>query len=417
MKKWMLSLAALPVVMGSMSVSASAADGIDIFNDVSFSGEIRPRYEMADVKDNGLDTANAFTARTRLAVSAGLLGIEGLSTKVGVTSVNNFGYTDYAPADPAYDTILDPQQAILSEGYVAYTVSDTTLLAGRSFVNLDDQRFIGTVGWRQMERSYDTVTVVNTSVKGLKLLGSWVYGYQGVNANPTTDTGSALLNVNYKVADALDIAVFDYMLANVDDTYGIRLTGSLPLEGVKLDYAASYAIQRDASLTYAQSSSLNPTVDASYYEVAVNANISGILAGAEYEVLGDAQGDATNGFITPLATLHKFQGWADVFLGRTGGATATSNANGISDLNFNVGYAAAGFGKVLGVYHKFDALKGDKKDLGQEFDALYANKVPGVNNLDFLAKAAFYTKGDTGIGSNYDVTKFWAELDYKFATK
>jgi len=411
MKKWMLSLAAVPVIMGSMSVSANAEEGINIFDDVAFSGEIRPRYEMADVKDNGLDTANAFTARTRLAVSATLFGVQGLDAKVGVTSVNNFGYDNYAPEKAGYDTILDPQQALLSEGYVSYTAYDTTLLGGRSFINLDDQRFIGTVGWRQMERSYDTVTVTNTSVKGLKLMGSWVYGYQGVNSAPTTDTGSVLLNVNYKVADALDISAFGYMLANYHDTYGVRLTGMIPLKGVTLDYAASYALQKTASLTYSLSDA--PTIDASYYDLAFGANISGIILGAEYEVLGDAQGDSVKGFTTPLATLHKFQGWADVFLGRT----ANSNNNGIADANVKVGYAGKGFGKVLGIYHKFDALAGAQKDLGQEFDALYANKVPGVNNLDFLAKAAFYTKGDTGIGSDYDVTKFWAQLDYKFATK
>ena len=315
MKKMMLSLAAVPVIMGSMGVVANAAEGVNIFDDVQFSGEIRPRYEMADVKDNGLDTANAYTARTRLAVSATLLGVEGLNAKVGVTSVNNFGYDNYAPENPDYDLILDPQQALLSEGYITYTAADTTLLGGRSFVNLDDQRFIGTVGWRQMERSYDAAIAINKSVKGLTLLGAWVYGYQGVNANPTTDTGSVLLNVNYQAAPALTISLFDYMLADIHDTYGVRVSGLVPVGDVKLDYAASYAIQRDATLDYHLDES--PTIDASYYEVALGANISGIIVGAEYEVLGDAQGDSVKGFTTPLATLHKFQGWADVFLGRT----------------------------------------------------------------------------------------------------
>lgn len=407
MKKWMLSLAAVPVVLGSMAVSASAKDGINIIDDIKFSGEIRPRYEMADVKDSGKDTANAYTARTRLAVEGSLFGLKGLTTKVGVTSVNNFGYNDYAPQNPAYDLILDPQQAILSEGYVAYTAANTTLLAGRSFVNLDDQRFIGTVGWRQMERSYDTATVINKSVKGLTLLGSWVYGYQGVNANPTTDTGSALLNANYKMGKAFSVSLFDYMLADIHDTYGIRVNGVVPAGGVKLNYAASYAMQTDATLNYRLDDSAK--IDASYYDLALGATISGIIAGAEYEVLGDAQGDSVKGFTTPLATLHKFQGWADVFLGRTAG----SNNNGLADASAKLGYKAAGLGKILGVYHKFDAVSGDDADLGSEIDVLYANKIPGVNNLGFLANAAFYSKGDTGS----DVTKFWAQLDYKFSTK
>lgn len=411
MKKQILSLAAVSLLAGTFGTVSAAEEGMNIFDDIQFSGEIRPRYEMADVKDNGLDTANAYTARTRLALEGALFGVAGLNAKVGVTSVNNFGYNDYAPQDPNYDLILDPQQAMLSEGYVSYTAADTTLLGGRSFINLDDQRFIGTVGWRQMERSYDTATVINRSVKGLTLLGAWVYGYQGVNANPTTDTGSALLNINYKTGDALVVSLFDYMLADIHDTYGVRVSGVVPMEGIKLDYAASYAMQTDATLDYALDDA--PKIDASYYDLALGANIRGIIVGAEYEVLGKAQGDSTKGFTTPLATLHKFQGWADVFLGRT----ASSNNDGLADANAKLGYAAPGFGKVLGIYHKFDALSGTDKDLGSEIDVLYANKVPAVNNLNFLAKAAFYTKGDTGIGSDYDVTKVWAQLDYKFSTK
>jgi len=407
MKKSVLSLAALPLMIGGFGVSANAAESISILDDLAFTGQIRPRFEYANVKENGLDKANAFTARTRLAVTGKLLGIEGLTGKAGITSVNNFGYKDYAPASTGYDTILDPQTAFVSEAYVAYTKSDTTLQAGRSFVNLDDQRFIGTVGWRQVERAYDTVMVKNGSIDNLSLMASWVYGYQGVNANPTTDTGSAILHANYKAADALDITAFGYMLADIHDTYGLRVTGKLPLEGVKLDYVASYAMQTDASLTYLLDDA--PSIDASYYDLALSANISGIIVGGEYEVLGDAQGDSTKGFTTPWATLHKFQGWADVFLGRT----AKSNNDGLADMSGKIGYASKGFGKLLGIFHKFDALTGNNDDLGSEFDALYVNKVPGVKDLGFLAKAAYYSKGDTG----NDVTKFWLQLDYKFASK
>ncbi|WP_416768782.1 hypothetical protein ACM66T_03690 [Sulfurimonas sp. ST-25] len=407
MKKWMMSLAAVPVIVGSMNVAVSAAEEIVLLDGLKVSGEIRPRYEMADVKDNGLDTANAFTARTRLAVEGTLLGLEGLTAKVGMTSVNNFGYNDYAPQNGTYDLILDPQQAILTEGYLAYTAADTTLLAGRSFVNLDDQRFVGTVGWRQMERAYDTVTLSNGSIEGLSLMASWIYGYQGVNANPTTDTGSLLLHATYSAGKALSVTGFGYMLADIHDTYGLRVSGDIALDGVTLNYAASYAKQSDASLTYALDDA--PEIDAAYYDIALGANISGLIVGAEYEVLGDAESNSTKGFTTPLATLHKFQGWADVFLGRTAG----SNNDGLADLSGKLGFAAPGVGKVLGVYHKFDALSGANKDLGSEFDVLYANKVPGVKDLAFLAKAAFYSKGDTG----NDVTKVWAQLDYKFMVK
>lgn len=407
MKKLLQSMAAVPLVIGGFSVGANAAEGLNILSDTKFSGEIRPRYETAD-KEGGADSANAMTARTRLAVQANLLEIDGLTAKVGVTSVNNFGYTNYAPADTKYDTILDAQQAMLSEGFVSYKADKTTLLAGRSFINLDDQRFIGTVGWRQMERAYDTVTVINNSVENLTLLGSWIYGYQGVNSNPTTDTASAVINVNYKVNDALVVSGFGYLLADIHDTYGVRLSGMIPLEGVKLDYAASYAMQSKASLDYSDAS--NADIDATYYDVALGANMNGVIVGAEYEVLGQANGSSTKGFTTPLATLHKFQGFADEFLGQTGG----SNNNGLIDMNVKAGYASKDFGKALIFYHNFTAKTGTATDLGSEIDALYANNVPGVNNLSFLLKAAAYTAGETGSGHTADNTKYWAQLDYQF---
>ena len=416
-----MSAVALTAIMGPVS-TVSAADGINILNNIKFSGEIRPRYEFADTKGNDFKAANAFTARTRLAVATDSLAeVDGLSAKVGVTAVNNFGYTSYSDgliANPAggkmpnseYELILDPQQAMLSEAYLAYTAADTTLLAGRSHVNLDDQRFIGTVGWRQMERAYDTVTVINKSVEGLTLLGSYVYGYAGVNSVITNDTASVLLNVNYKASDALVISGFGYMLANIHDTYGIRVSGKAPVsDSIKLNYAVSYAMQADNTMQYGSGDVTNK-IDASYYDLVIGANMSGFILAAEYEVLGKANGDSTTGFTTPLATLHKFQGFADEFLGQTGG----SNNNGLADMNVKAGYKAKGFGKALVWFHKFDAETGNYSDLGSEIDAVYANKIPGVTGLNGLLKAAYFMAGETGSGHENDNAKFWAQLDYKF---
>ena len=413
MKGLLFSMAAVPLLVCGFSVDASASteNGVNILSDSKFTAQIRPRYEMAD-KEGGADAANAYTTRVRLAVEAKLLEIEGLSAKVGLTSVNNFGSTNYAPANTStkksYDTILDEQQAILSEGYLSYKKYNTTLIAGRSFINLDDQRFIGTVGWRQMERAYDTVTVVNNSVENLTLLGSYIYGYQGVNSAPTTETNSIALNINYKADDALNISTFSYLLADIHDTYGLRLTGKLPIDAIKLNYAASYAVQSKATMD--DSSAKNAKIDASYYDLALNANIDGIIFGVEYEVLGKAKGSSTKGFTTPLATLHKFQGFADEFLGQTAG----SNNNGLIDTSAKLGYTNKNFGKALVLYHDFTAQTGDATDLGSEIDALYVNKVPGVNSLKFLLKAAFFQAGETNSGHTSDNTKYWAQLDYKF---
>ncbi len=417
MKKMLLSMAAVPLMVGSLSVSASADDGINILNDVQVKGEIRPRFETAQVSQNQKDRANAFTTRTHLVVTGGLLGVEGLTATVGLQGVNNFGYTDYAPANTngtkQYDTIMDPQGAMLSEASLDYTIDKTAMHVGRSQINLDNQRFIGTVGWRQMERSYDTVYAANSSVKNLSLLAAYVYGYAGVSGTTTTDTNSVLLHAAYTVMPALKVTAYDYMLANIHNTYGLALTGKINTKMAKLNYRAEYALQNNATMELGKQTPTTGKANADYYNLDLGANISGILAGLNYEVLGanaDYKDDGAtkqNAFSTPLATGHKFNGWADKFL--------ATPAGGLQDANIRLGYKAKGLGKVLAVYHDFSSVEdmNSKSDLGSEFDAVYVNAIPGFKNLKGLVKYAYYMSGDVA-GYTKDVTKGWVQLDYKF---
>ncbi len=403
MKRIMLSAALAPLFMGT-AMTASAAEGINILDDLKFNGEIRPRYEHVDVSNNGVKEANAFTVKTKLGVNAKLMGVEGLSTYLEVTSVNNLGADNYAPEDAAYETVLDPVNARMTQAYIDYKTGNTLVRAGRQMVNLDDQRFVGAVGWRQMPQTFDAVAVVDNSVEKLSLLGAYVWERQGIIDSLSMNTKSVLLNAKYTVSDAVAVTGFGYLLGSIHDTYGVRVTGKIPAGDVALNYEASYAMQKDASLEYGNNTAAD--IDADYYNVAVNGKANGVIFGAGYEVLGEADGTSTKGFTTPLATLHKFQGFADVHLGRTAG----SNDNGLADLSLKVGYADKSVGKFLAVYHEFEAETGANDDLGSELDLLYATKLPGFNNVSALVKAAFYSKGDTG----NDVDKYWVQLDYKF---
>jgi len=416
MKKRLLSMAALPLVIGGLSVNASA-DGINIFNDIKFKGEIRPRYEIADVKDNAKDQGQALTARTHFAITSGLLGVDGLSATLGIQTVNNFGSGNYNSTNNGntqYDVIVDPQVAMLSEGSIDYKTGKTTVHAGRSHVNLNNQRFIGTVGWRQNERSYDTIYVANNDIENLNVLAAYVYGFQGVKANPTADTSSVLLNGKYKVVDGLNLTAYDYMLGSISDTYGLALTGKFNA-GVKFNYRAEYAVQSDPSMEYQVE---NVKADADYYNLDLGANMSGLLAGVNYEVLSGTNGtDGKTTFTPTLGTNHKFNGWADVFY------VAAKPTGGLKDTNVRLGYKAKGFGKLLGVYHDYKAdttAAGISDDLGSEIDVVYVNKVPGVNGLKVLVKYASFSKGASNNGyaaSQKDKQVAWLMFDYKFATK
>jgi len=409
MKKITISAVALTALMGATQ-TLNAAEGLNIFEDIKFKGQIRPRYEMADVNDNNLDTANALTNRLHLSATAGLFEIENLTATVGLQSINNLGYTDYSipSTNPKkYDLITDPQEAMLSEASLDYKVGKTALHGGRSQLNLDNQRFIGTVGWRQLERSYDTLSFTNTDIANLEVMAAYLYGYAGVGSVTTTETSSALLHAKYKVMDALTITAYDYMIGSQSDTFGVAFSGEAPLGIAKVNYLAEFAKQSDPTLEYRVK---DVKADAGYMNLDLGANISSVLVGANFENL-------EKGFNPSLGTNHKFNGWADVFYVGNAGPSG-----GLQDLNLRLGYVDAKLGTILGFYHDFSAQSamasgsGTTKDLGSEFDLLYTNKISFVQGLSGLLKYASYRSGDTTnfTNANFDKQVFWAELDYKF---
>lgn len=401
-----------------------AADDLSLFSDVKTSGQIRARYESADDKNNATKGAHAETTRISVGIDAKLFQVDGLSAKLEGTGVANFGMTDYnggKGTDAAYDKILDPSQARITQAYIDYKSGGTLLRAGRQIVNLDNQRFVGSVDWRQMPQSFDAVTVINQSVKDLTLIGSYVYGINRItyqdniisNKDEAYDTKSVILNGSYKIADALKLTAYGYLLASINNTYGVSATGNTALGGVKLDYRAEYARQSDATIKRSSGADVafktgTPDADARYYNLDLGADMNGIQAGVNYEFLSGSTGsDGKTAFSTPLATLHAFNGWADMFL--------TTPTGGLVDKNGRIGYADKSLGKLLAVYHTYgtDKAMAGKSDLGSEWDLLYTRAVPGVKGLTGMLKAAYYKGGDVA-GLTQDATKLWAQLDYRF---
>ncbi len=407
MKTIKMSLvAALAAAAATTGANAGALD--QIITNPKLDIEIRPRYEHADV-DGGTDAADAFTVRTAIGVNMGLFGVEGLNAQLQGISVNNFGWVDdYNPANPKYDTIMDPDQARLTQANISYTTDGLTVLAGRKMVVLDNARFIGNVGWRQMPQTYDLAAAIY-GYENLSLLGAYVWQVNRIFSGDkaTLDTGSVLLHAAYKVAPELTVTAYDYMIQNWADHIGLRATGKVDLEGIGIKYEAEAALQNDPSLTESGDPLYTKDDDqeAIYYKVGVDGSMSGFTAGVAYEVLGEADG-GRGAFWTPLATLHAMNGWADVFL--------ATPKEGLTDLSFKLAYNAGEYGKLMAVYHIFesdvDKANGDD-DLGDEIDVAY--KVGLAKNLGLLLKGAFYSAGDDSFGYA-DTTKYWVQLDYKF---
>jgi len=419
MKKMTLSAVAVLALAGGFTTTLSADEGFTLFSDAKFNGEIRPRYENVNDESNTKEKANAMTVRATLGMEAKFLGIDGLSIKVDGTAVQTIGaenYNDKSPdAHTAYDVVVDPENTRFTQAYLQYKIGATTAKLGRQIINLDNQRFIGSVDWRQMPQSFDAVVLNNTSVTGLNLTAAYVYSYATIFDEKTWDSKSLILNGSYKVSDMLKVTAYDYMVSSEktaygSDTYGLALTGDLPASIAKINYRAEYAQQDDATFKTVGASKQHN--DAYYYNLEAMANANGILFGAGYEFLSGKESADETTFQTPLATGHKFNGWADKFL--------TTPTGGLCDTSVSIGYTAAGLGKAMAVYHEFetDVAMAGKSDLGSEWDLMYTNAVPGVKGLNGLIKAAYYQAGDVfqsaTMNFTKDATKLWLQLDYKF---
>ncbi len=391
------------------------ANGFKLFSNSLLYLQFRPRYEYADTEGlNQPRHAEALTSRTVLGGKfGGVLGVKGLKANLEATNVSHFGMLDdYSPEDSQYQTIQDPTQTRITQANIEYTIANTTLIAGRKLFFLDNHRFIGHVGWRQMPQTYDMIGVINKSVPNLTVIGGYISRVNRIFEGTASklDTNSAILHVNYAFTPVFNLTGYGYMIANVHDTFGLRATGNMKFPWGKLSYEAEYASQNKPSLEEGDKNLLGmgdetPDVEAQYKKLGVKVNASGLIAGVAYEVLGKKEGAEGGAFSTPLATLHGMNGWADKFL-----TAATYGSDGLVDTSLTLGYVDKSIGRIVAIYHVFESDR-DGKDYGDEFDLIYAKKLS--KSLNLIAKTALYNEGEDL--KNNDTTKYWLTLDYKFS--
>jgi hypothetical protein len=119
------------------------------------------------------------------------------------------------------------------------------------------------------------------------------------------------------------------------------------------------------------------------------------------------EGDVDDGqsFITPFATLHAFQGWADVFLGSGITGIYGGQAAGIEDTYASIGTNLWG-AKLLAVYHEYepDDSASTFGEYGTELNLLAVkifakHYTLGIKYADFESEDNF--------NNDNDVSKFW----------
>jgi hypothetical protein len=333
--------------------------------------DARYRYETVD-QDGIADKAHASTLRTRLGYKSGVYkDFSGTLEFENVTQIGSDNYNDTLNGNTTRPVVADVESTEVNQAFLQFAgVPDTNIKVGRQVITLDGHRFVGHVGWRQNNQTFDAIAATNTSIEDTTA----TYGYiNNVNrifgddsAAGNFDSNSHLINVSNTSLPIGKLVGYGYFLDFEMDapglsskTYGASLTGKQALnEDVTFKYHVEYAMQSDHGDN-------TTSYDASYYHIAPALAWKGFTATVGYEVLGSDDGVA--GFATPLATGHKFNGWADKFLG--------TPANGLEDIYIDLTYKFKDLSGdmeffngllVKGQYHDFSADNGGA-DYGSEF--------------------------------------------------
>ncbi len=373
--------------------------------------DIRLRQSLADI--DGFRTSSATTLRTRFGI--GTKPWRGLSlfaeAEGTIAFANRLFFDNLGNNNKRRSTVADPSAFQLNRGFGRYhrpEFYDVDLIGGRQRIIFDDARFIGNVGWRQNEQTYDAgFGSTSLGIEGLEV----GYGYlwhinrifsdRGQDNTKDWDSRSHLVRVSYDRFELAELTGFAYLLdfkndspGNSANTFGFRVKGNKVLDGVwKFGYVGSFAHQGDTG---------NNTVD---YD-ALYGWVEGIVGHAQvltvgvgHEWLGSDDGEAR--FVTPLSTAHKFNGFADAFLDN-GGPNGLRNLFVWLSPNFPLGVK----GKLY--YHRFWSDERGEH-LGDEFDFVLTRK---FNRILALTKFAWFD--GTKSGGVADRWRFTFEVNFKY---
>jgi hypothetical protein len=408
------AIAALALLMAASGAAAQVSERAQAAQEPAGKIRIKPiadaRIRLETV-DQGFLDGEALTLRIRAGAEAvvGRLSLlaEAEGTVAPIARYNAFPFplAGSRQRRPGHAAIADPENLELNRLQLQYKSPGGSLTLGRQRINLDDQRWVGSVGWRQNEQTFD-------AARGEGRIGpiaaDLTYAISqrtifGQHAGPRTSLSGDFIfaGISSKlgpVEGKLFAYLLDYeeqfFLTNSSQTYGGILRVGLPLGADrKIALRASYARQSD----YA-GNPLNYAAD--YWSFEGGTTLAGFGLAAGWEKLGSNNGRPVQ---TPMATLHKFNGWADMFL--------TTPPAGLRDAWVSVGRKFDGLKLLPGLnagiaFHRFDSARGDIK-YGTEWNASAGVR---LGQVALLLKYATYEAQYFGL----DTRKLWMQADWAF---
>ncbi len=375
-------------------------------------GWVTGRYRYEHVNQAFFDDpGKASTLRIRPGLETGLIhgfkaGVEGdFITELGPDDFNNT-----VNGKTRYPVVVDVESAEVNQAYLqSHHIPGVVLLGGRYRKNLDNQRFVGSIPWRQNDQTFDGATATVTAIPNFELF----YGYAANVNRIFSDKGPDgalndgniasnihLLNAKVKKLPMnLGTATGYVYLMDMQDvqffsnaTYGGFLKGKRQIvDGLTFNYYFEYAYQTDFG-DRVDSAGMPVSYGADYFHIIPGLSAGGFTVSLAYEELGSDGGRAA--FIVPISTAHAYNGFADLFL--------ITPENGLRDYYVELKYVMKGAPARLSFldgllikaqYHEFDSDFGDI-DYGNEFD-LYV-KQPLTKNVFLDFKYANYEAENFG---------------------
>lgn len=387
----------------------------------------RLRYEHVD-QEGKPETADAFTLRSLVGWQTAPFHNFSLGVQlINVAKLDN-RYDDRKLGDPEpgmgdYPIVVDPNDTDVNQLYLDWTgIKNTRFRVGRQQINLDNVRFIGDIGFRQVMQVFDGYSVLNKSLPNTEIYLAHLERVKQISTR-LQEGELEIVNVKYRLSPAESITGYGYFSnfetptiaktsvlgPNTDQsnkTLGLRFDGTRRInDDWRLLYTAEYAKQTDYS-------GGDERIDAHYGRAGIGAGYKAWFARIDHEKL--SSNDSQYAFQTPFGTNHLFQGWADHFL--------VTPAQGIKDTFITIGGKPLDKLVLHAEYHVINSDEdfaefggGFGNKFGREFDFAATYNV----NSSFLVKAEYANfKEDERVaaaaGRKPDLEKIWLTMMYTF---
>lgn len=218
----------------------------------------------------------------------------------------------------------------VNQAALGLAFSQAEVLLGRQRIDLDNQRFVGSNGYWQNDQTFDALSASYELFSASRLSYAYIAnanrifgddadgqpssgaGYSGENDSQASgflgdhEHHSHLINAHFNEWDFSDLGFYYYHIDNRDAapdsnrSLGLRYSFERRIAGLQWRSEIEGTLQKRMQIKKA------PTNTYSRIELALA--LRSLEMALQQERLGASRGV---GFVTPLASAHDFQGWAD----------------------------------------------------------------------------------------------------------